>query len=110
MGGVRQVLDRYVKAFEVRKRIYTEYDENWKPVQNSRYDYIENYILLAKCVALAYEKSECTKYLNVLLKLDDTLISLTDTLTNHQKIEVKDICAKEMEFVKKLGAKMEVKI
>lgn len=74
------VIDGYVKSFEVRKRIYTGYDNIWKPLKNAEFEEYESYLLLAACLPLMYRYTKCLKYFNCLLKLEDTLLSVRDKL------------------------------
>lgn len=74
------LLNLYTKSFEVRKRIYTEYDDKWKPIEDSQFQVYEIYLLFADCLIHAYKQTDCLKYLNCLLKVDDTLLSISADL------------------------------
>ena len=74
----RELLDLYVKRFEVSKRLYNEYNEKWRKTENASFIELDLYLLLAECCELIYEHDRCTKYLSCLLKIDDTLISTKD--------------------------------
>ena len=104
----KALIDAYVKSFEVRKRLYNEYSLDWKPVSNADYHYMDNYLLLCKCVIKMYNVTKCAKYLNCLLKLDDTLLSVKNKLTDMQILELVDICKTERIFVKEMANKMGV--
>lgn len=69
-------LSRLVKTFEVRKRIYPKYHENFKPADEDDYGNIDDYALLAVLCGLVYKKNKNLKFLNALLKLNDILISI----------------------------------
>lgn len=104
----KKCMDAYTKTFEVRKRLYSEYNSEWKPVKNASREIYDNYILLAECLILMYEKSKCTKYISCLLKLDDTMISIKDKLTDRQVCELAGVCKREMEVIGQLYESMEV--
>ena len=84
---VKEELDFYVKAFEVRKRLYSSYEKGTvRPSSDAAYKMLGNYLLLAQCVYYGYFLSEGLKYLNTMLKLDDTLISLAGKMSESEKI------------------------
>ncbi len=100
-NGFRDLLDSYVKRFEVSKRLYTEYDDNWKATENASYEEMDVYLDLAICCLLAYRLTGCTKYLSCMLKIDDTLLSVKDKLTFVQKkVLVLSITCERQEFDK----------
>ena len=80
-------VNAYTKSFEVRKRLDSCYDDNWKPVAGTGFEDYESYLLFAECLLLAYRHTRCLKYFSCLLKVDDTLLSiqekLGDQLTKH---------------------------
>ncbi|UJF33211.1 hypothetical protein [Paenibacillus hexagrammi] len=67
-------LDGLIKSFEVRKRLYAGYDEKFKPVSDQYHD-LELYAQFSCLLALHYKCNQNLRYLNVLLKVNDTLIS-----------------------------------
>jgi hypothetical protein len=106
----RELLDLYIKRFEVSKRIYDEYNMNWRKTDNSSYDRTDLYIMLAECCAYAYRENGCTKYLSCLLKIDDTLLSLRDRLIGSEKKKLKEILELECEYIESLSGKKGVDI
>lgn len=95
-GNANQIL----KSFEVRKRIYGAYDEKYKPVDEQDYKNYQLYLDFASLMAGMYEKSKNLKYLNALLKVDDTLLSIRDLLYEEQKALLGKILSKEMLYVR----------
>lgn len=99
----REEADRYVKAFEVRKRLYNEYiDNSIKPSENSKYSNYINYILLAVICIMFYEHTDSLKYLNTLLKLDDTILSLYNMISQDDKNIFGYILRSENVYIKEL--------
>ncbi len=98
----KDVLNDYVKRFEVSKRLYTEYKQNWKVANNASYDNLDLYMLLADCCLESYKLSGCTKYFSCLLKIDDTLLSVSSSLTCLESEHLKEIVIKELEEFEKL--------
>lgn len=89
--------DFYVKSFEVRKRLYTNY-QNHKPAEEASFENYENYLLFADCLALFYEKTRCLKYYSCMLKVDDTLLSIQNKLEEVQVIHLRDILELEQDI------------
>lgn len=94
---IPEELNRFVKAFEVRKRLYAEYD-NWKPVETSTFEDYESYISFAECLIEAYGFTNNLKYFSCLLKVDDMLLSVQDKLTGSQMCRLKKIVESELGY------------
>ena len=108
MGKAKDSLDNYIKKFEVSKRLYTEYNYDWKIKEDSEYEEIDPYLLLSECCLLAYKDSGCLKYYSCLLKLNDTLISVQNRMTLFQKMLLKEIIVNELDEFDKLANKVGV--
>lgn len=96
-------VNNYVKSFEVRKRIYTNYDGNWKPSENAGFEEYECYLLFADCLISMYDRTHCLKYYSCLLKLDDTLLSIQNKLGVLSKEHLGRIIMRELEIFKLLA-------
>ncbi|MGG7147237.1 hypothetical protein ACQPVA_10575 [Clostridium butyricum] len=70
----KKYLDILLKKYEVTKKIFSEYDNNFKAISNE-YNNIENYCLLSICCCFYYKKIRNLKYLNVSIKINDMLCS-----------------------------------
>lgn len=68
-------LSGYIKTFEVRKKIFETYDNKFRP-QDESWDRISLYADLSLLIGIYYQKYGNLKFLNALLKLNDTLLSL----------------------------------
>ncbi len=93
---IKALIDEYVKSFEVRKRIYTGYDGNWKPLPGAGFEDYGSYLLLADCLLWMYQHTRCLKYFSCLLKLDDTLLSVENKLGSRQKEHLGSIIRQEL--------------
>tara|TARA_A100001037_G_scaffold80797_1_gene72931 strand:- start:19311 stop:19919 length:609 start_codon:yes stop_codon:yes gene_type:complete len=80
-----EFLEKLLQKFEVTKRIYSDYDNNFKPISKN-YTEIINYTLFSIILLLKQQKSITYRYLNSALKLNDLIISISD---QHLKPEVK---------------------
>lgn len=94
----KELCDKYVQKFEVQKCFYKEYDQNWKPVLESGYSRLETYILFAFVLLGMYKYTQGLKYYNCLLKVDDTLISQKDCLSDGEKVLFADILKRELKI------------
>ena len=103
-GEAKEAFDLYLKAFEVRKRLYTEYDNLWKPVENAGYENYETYLVFAECLIVMYRQTRCMKYLSCLLKCNDTMLSVCRKFTNRQKGLLADILKGEVEIYDEIVA------
>lgn len=74
-----------IKSFEVRKRLYDEYDDNWRPINPNSYFSIERYLLFAEVLDMAWKKKLGIQTLNTLLKCLDILTALNDQLDSEQR-------------------------
>ena len=68
------LLDRMIKKFEVKKKISIYFDNHLKEL-STNYSNIRNYILLSEICLQQYTKTSNLRYLNVSLKLNDTISS-----------------------------------
>ena len=70
--------------------IFSKYDDNLQPISNE-YSEIRNYILLAAICVLKFKNSKNLKYLNTLLKLNDTICSQINSIDNSIDASLFDI-------------------
>lgn len=105
---VMKKLDAYLKSFEVRKRIYQEYNDNWKPVGSMNFEDYEIYLLFAECMALSYQHTQCLKYFSCLLKVDDTLLSVEDKINIWLRGNFRQIIKQELDIFYQIIKKNEI--
>jgi len=74
-------IDKFIKKFEIKKLIFSKYDDNLQPI-SSEYSEIQNYLLLAIICVFKFKNSTNLKYLNTLLKLNDTICSQINSIDN----------------------------
>ncbi len=103
-GNIKKEIDEYVKSFEVRKRLYVGYDENWKPVQKN-YNVLENYLLFGEILVDTYDKTSNLKYLNCLLKITDSLCSVSSKMDEVQIYRLSEIVKSELYMVQEIQEK-----
>lgn len=66
-------LDRLVQRFEVTKRVFDGYTDEWRAVDRTRYHSAASYVRFSSLLSLAFEKTRCLTYMNALLKCNDIL-------------------------------------
>jgi len=74
-------IDKFIKKFEIKKLIFSKYDDNLQPI-SSEYSKIQNYLLLAIICVFKFKNSKNLKYLNTLLKLNDIICSQINSIDN----------------------------
>lgn len=93
--SIKEKIDRYVKLFEVGKRIYTGYDNNWKPCTKN-YRMYENYLLLCEILVFTYKNTNCIKYVSCLMKITDTLISVVKEMNEIESYKLSNVLEEEL--------------
>jgi len=80
--AITKIVNDFIKKFEIKKRIFSSYN---KEIQEASNDYktLPNYILLASICILKYKKTKNLKYINVLLKLNDTICSQINIISEN---------------------------
>lgn len=94
-------LDILLKKYEVTKKIFNEYDENFKAISND-YSNIESYCLLSICCSLYYKKSNNLKYINTSIKINDMLCSKGIIIEKNNIFLASCALNEEMECINKL--------
>lgn len=105
---VMDLLNTYLKSFEVRKRIYQEYDNNKKPVGSMNFEDYEIYLIFAECMVLSYQHTQCLKYFSCLLKVDDTLLSVEDKMNTQFRKFFSQIIKQEIDIFYQIVKKNEI--
>lgn len=97
-----KAMNAYTKSFEVRKRIYSGYDNQWKPIEGIGFENYQNYLLFADCLLQMYWHTKCLKYFSCLLKVDDTLLSLRGRLSERLQKSFRRIISLELDVFHQL--------
>ena len=99
---------RLVKKFETTKRIHEVYKENFLAADKTKFKNIELYLLLAEVFSLAYDAGQSLIFLNVYLKVIDTLCSQSEGLTTGQQGLLSNLIETEFKYITNLKIKLEV--
>ena len=99
-------LDRLVQNFEVTKRIFDAYTDEWRAVDRTRYYNAASYARFSGLLSLAFEKTGYLTYLNALLKCNDILNAIELPSRVHAYLPL--LFAKERAFVQKLRADLPI--
>ena len=91
-----------LKKFEIKKRIFSGYDHELKE-NSTDFKILANYILLAAICAKKFQDNSNPKFLNTLLKLNDTICSQIDSINDVNNLSlIYYIINLELEFVRDL--------
>jgi len=102
---VIRIIDKFVTKFEIKKRIFSTYNSDLKEIVGD-YSDLENYILLSCLTLMRYKKTSCLKFLNVALKLNDTICSQIKRLnTTFDALLCKHNFKDELNFIAELISK-----
>ena len=91
-----------LKKFEIKKRIFSEYDHELNE-NSTDFKILTNYILLAAICAKKFQDNSNPKFLNVLLKLNDTICSQIDSINDVNNLSlIYYIINLELEYIRDL--------
>ena len=97
-----KLIDIFLKKFEIKKRLFTKYDLNFKQIGNN-YKNLRNYILLSILCCLRYKETKNLIFFNVILKINDTLITQFNVIKNENDLKLfLNVLKNEINFVDEL--------
>jgi hypothetical protein len=106
----RRMAERLLQRFEVSKRIYRRYDAHFKTILESGYEDVELYLQFAS-LCLHYARQPASlPFLNALLKVLDSLISIIDRLRAEQGAYLAWLIEAERDWVVRVAASVSVDI
>jgi hypothetical protein len=95
-------IESLLKSFEVRKKIYTKYNELFKPL-SKEFSNLENYILFCIVLLKQFTLTNEYRYLNTILKLNDLIISTgLESVTKTNKALISLLLTRELSCIQKL--------
>lgn len=103
-------LNKLVQRFEVSKRIHVTYPENFRPNANISFNNLYLYVVFAQVLERAYQKLGKLYYLNALIKIIDTLCSMTNDLLDKEKKALAWLIINEYKHVKNVSISQKVSI
>lgn len=96
-------IEKFVKIFEVKKRIFDTYLINLERNYSDNYTNLRNYILFAIICLKKYETTDNLKFLNSVLKLNDIICSASGLISDENDLKLfQYVIEKELDFVKEL--------
>jgi len=96
------IIDKFLKKFEIRKRIFLNYDNEFNII-GDEFKEIQNYVLLSFMCLIRYQTTSDLKYLNTFLKLNDLICSAKKLIVNKIDISLFHyLLTSEMKYVLKL--------
>lgn len=79
------VLNKLLKTFEIKKKIFTGYDLEQK-IFSMDFKNLRNYILFSLLCCKEFNDSQNLKYLNTVLKLNDIISSKIDSISDNNDL------------------------
>ena len=102
------IIDKFLKKFEIRKKIFLHYDDEFNKV-GDEFKEIQNYILLSFMCLIRYQVTSDLKYLNTFLKLNDMICSVKNLIVNKTDISLFHyLLTSEMKCILKLLDELEI--
>lgn len=105
VGHMGVSLAKLTQRFEVTKRVYEAYDGDFKAVDKTTYKRLDLYVSFAELMEAAYQKTGKLPYMNVLLKVVDTLCAACAGLDEQAQGRLARLIEREKEFVGELMSK-----
>lgn len=99
-----------LQRFEVSKRLYRQYDHNFKAIMDSGYEDLDIYLQFAALCLHQASQPSALPFLNGLLKVIDTLISIQQHLSSIQGAQLAWLIAAEYDWIRHIAAKVDVDI
>ncbi|QMV65339.1 hypothetical protein DFO61_1033 [Ectopseudomonas oleovorans] len=106
----RRLAERLLQRFEVSKRLHRRYDANYKAVADSGYDDLELYLQFAALCLHLSEQPGALPFLNGLLKVIDSLISILPRLSPAQGAQLAWLIAAEQDWVARIASQANVEL
>ena len=98
-----RLLAELVKRFEVTKRIHNNYSSDWQAIDKAAYNSLRLYVRYGELMQAAYEFTKRLEYLNVFLKVLDTLVALLGKLTPDEEGRLASLLMAEQGFINELS-------
>lgn len=108
--GKRRLAERLLQRFEVSKRLHRRYDSDFKAVADSGYDDLNLYLQFAALCLHQAKQPGALPFLNGLLKVIDSLISIQPRLTPAQGAQLAWLIAAEQDWVTCIATQANVEI
>lgn len=102
----KEDLNLLIKRFEVTKKLFDDYDVNFRPIDKTKFNSFRLYVLFAYILSLSYSRNNHLQYLNALLKINDINISNIDSIDLESKQILFRCIKSEMTFVSELRNKL----
>tara|TARA_Y100001936_G_scaffold187757_1_gene185809 strand:+ start:255 stop:863 length:609 start_codon:yes stop_codon:yes gene_type:complete len=108
VNEIKEIIDLFLKKFEISKKIFTTYDIGKKKTSEI-HDELDNYILFSLICLKIYEYTKNLKYLNTSLKLNDIISSNIRIVKKHNLSQIINFIIKnEIKMIKKLSKENDV--
>lgn len=101
-----RLLDRLIQRFEVSKRVHSEYNEAFRPVDPEDYRDLGRYVRFAEVLDAAFVQTGGLPCLNAMLKCLDTLTAMRGRLGSAAAGRLARLIERERQHVDSLAGRM----
>ncbi len=98
-----KLINLLTKKFELTKRVHKAYFQGFKAVDKQEFYDLKLFARAGEIFEAAYSKTDCVIYLNALLKCNDTLCAMADSLDSELKARLATLIARERSHVLRLA-------
>jgi len=102
------LINQLVKGFEVTKRIYGSYCGQLRPLDKEKFNEPVLYVRVAEVFEAAYNLFGTIQYLNVLIKVIDTLCAISNKLNTVEQARLRLLIIKEKKHIDSLATSVGV--
>lgn len=106
----RHLAERLLQRFEVSKRLHRRYDNEFKAIADSGYDDLNLYLQFAALCLHQADQPGALPFLNGLLKVVDSLISIRTRLSPAQGAQLAWLIEAEHSWVARVAEQVKVEI
>lgn len=91
-----------LKRFEVTKKIYSDYNTDYRPIDKADFRRPHLYIMFGLVLVSAYRETSKLQFLNSLLKVDDIICSCFGSLTKQEQFAAEWLIYNEIILIEEL--------
>jgi len=95
-----------LKRFEVTKKIYNRYDENFRPKADASFTNLNNYINFSVILLQAFQLTRLLPFLNGFLKVNDIIVSNVESIQKGHSAKIAEyVLKREIDLIKQIKSK-----
>lgn len=107
-GAIHPDIYLVIKRFEVTKRLFNQYDQNYRTIIKNDYHNLNIYLQFGVLLTTAYSLKAALPFVNALIKLLDTMCSSNLNLTDSQQQALSYLVLEEKIIIESLAQNLQV--